>query len=299
MKVLLTGATGFVGGHLARALIARGDEVLPVSRRPGVGYDWSDASLARGVAEADVVIHLAGENLFGRRWTTRQKARLRSSRIDTTRKLAALVAARRPACFVGASAIGIYGAHESATFDESSPRGAGFLADLCAEWEASTSAARDAGVRTVVVRSGVVLGLEGGALAKMLPPFRLGVGGPLGGGRQWVSWIGVDDLVRMFLALVDDARAQGPFNGTSPEPVTMNELACALGDALHRPAFFRVPGPVLEIALGEVAGTMLTGQRVLPRRALELGFAFEHPEIEAALRHLLARGKRAPAVASR
>lgn len=296
MKVLVTGASGFVGGHVTRRLEQRGHTVLPVSRTPGSGYDWSPASLARGVAEADAVLHLAGENLFGKRWSAEQKQRLWSSRFDRTKELAALAAERKPSALVSASAVGYYGASETASFQEGSPRGSGFLAELCADWEAATEAAAEAGVRTAIVRIGVVLGKGGGALAKMLPPFKLGLGGPLGSGRQWVSWIHVDDLVSLFVELLENPKATGIYNGTSPNPVTMGELARALGRALHRPAVFPVPAPILRAALGEVADVMLTGQRVHPRRALELGFSFAHPEIEEALRDLV--GKRGATAAA-
>lgn len=289
MKILLTGATGFVGGRLRARLESKGHTVRTVSRRPGAHHDWSDASLARGVAETDAIVHLAGENLFDKRWSPARKALLVSSRVDTTRKLAALVAQRKPACFLSASAIGWYGTSETATMDESSPPGSDFLADLCGEWERAAEAAAEAGVRTCRVRVGVVLGKGGGALSKMLPFFRLGVGGPLGSGRQWISWIHVDDLCGLFLFLLENARASGAYNGTAPNPVTMKELARALGRALHRPSALPVPAPMLRLAVGEVADVLVTGQRVLPRRALEAGFAFEHPEVEAALRDLLGR----------
>lgn len=293
MKVLLTGATGFVGSHLARALERAGHAVLPVSRRPGPGFDWSPESLARGVAEADAVIHLAGENIVAKRWTPERKQELWSSRRDTTRQLAALVAARRPRCFLSASAIGYYGASDDAVLTEGSPRGQGFLAELCADWEAATEEAAEAGVRTAIVRIGVVLGRGGGALAKMLPPFRLGLGGPIGDGRQWMSWIHLDDLCALFVRLCEHERASGIFNGTAPEPATSREFARALGRALHRPAIFPVPAPVLRAALGEAAGMLLTGQRVLPRRALEIGLTFEHPTLAGALEDLVGKGRRA------
>src|SRR6478735_10770746 len=236
MKVLLTGARGFVGSHLSKRLLAAGHQVLPVSRRPSPGgYDWSDASLARGVQDADAVIHLAGENLFDKRWTAAQKEVLRSSRSQPTTKLARLVAARKPACFVSSSAVGYYGASQDVHFVETSPRGQGFLAELCGEWESATSAAADAGVRTAIVRTGVALGRGGGALAKMLLPFKLGVGGPLGSGRQWLSWVHIDDLAALFQFLVETPGASGPFNATAPQPVTMKTFATALGRPLHRP----------------------------------------------------------------
>jgi uncharacterized protein (TIGR01777 family) len=287
MKVLVTGASGFIGKHLCARLRAGGHTVATVGRS-SADYDWSDASLARGVNACDAVVHLAGENLVAKRWSAAQKQRLWSSRHDLTTKLARLVAQRKPACFVSASGVGYYGASATATFDESSPRGQGFLAELCADWEAAANIAAEAGVRTAIVRTGVVLGKDGGALAKMLPPFKLGVGGPLGDGEQWMSWIHVDDETRLYTFLLENPKAAGAFNGTAPNPVTMNELAKALGKALHRPVVFRVPGPMLKLALGEVADVLLEGQRVLPRRALEAGFEFEHPRLEDALAELFA-----------
>jgi len=288
MNVLLTGATGFIGSRLAARLADAGHDVRPVSRRPGARHDWSDASLARGVREADAVIHLAGENLFGRRWTAARKRLLWSSRCDSTKTLAALVVTRPTMRFISASAIGYYGAHPEAAFHEGSPRGRGFIADLCGDWEAATAAATAAGARTAIVRIGVVLGPDGGALAKMLPPFKLGLGGPLGDGRQWVSWIHIDDLTSLFCFLLEHPQASGVFNGTAPEPVTMSQLARALGRALHRPAIVPVPAPVLRVALGEVADILLTGQKVEPRRTREIGFEFRFSQIEPALRDLVA-----------
>jgi uncharacterized protein (TIGR01777 family) len=291
MKVLLTGASGFIGSHLSKRLVAAGHEVFPVSRHAasgGAAFDWSDASLARGVEQVDAVIHLAGENLFGRRWTSRQKEVLRSSRTELTSRLARLVASKKPACFISSSAVGYYGDSPNAHFTESSPRGHGFLADLCGEWEAATSAAANAGVRTVIVRTGVVLGQGGGALAKMLLPFKLGIGGPIGNGRQWLSWIHLDDLVSLFQFLLEKSREPGAFNATAPQPVTMKTFATALGRALHRPAVFPVPGMMLRLALGEVADVLVTGQYVEPRRACEAGFAFRFAGIDGALRDIVA-----------
>ena len=288
MNVLLSGATGFVGARLKPLLESRGHALRTVGRGPGADADWSAASLEHAVGRVDAIVHLAGENLFARRWSARQKERLRSSRIETTRALAEAAARRRVGALIVASAVGWYGARGDEPLDESASAGAGFLADLCRDWETAARPAAEGGVRTVHVRIGVVLGREGGALAKMLPPFRLGVGGPLGHGRQQVSWIHREDLCRLFAHLVEHPSAEGAFNGTAPNPVTMRELARALARVLHRPALFPVPAPVLRLALGERADVLLTGQRVLPARAVQLGFLFEHPELEPALRDLLA-----------
>jgi uncharacterized protein (TIGR01777 family) len=283
MKVLVTGASGFIGYRLTRRLQSVGHTVLPVSRRPGASYDWSDKSLEKGVRDADAVIHLAGENLFAKRWSAQQKQKIRSSRSEATKKLATLVAARKPSCFISASAVGYYGPSATVRFQEGSPSGNDFLASVCLDWETATSPASDAGVRTAIVRTGVVLGKEGGALAKMLPPFRFGLGGPLGDGKQWVSWIHIDDLTLLYLFLLENSQTKGPYNGTAPKPVSMKEFAKSLGRALHRPAFFPVPAPILRLALGEVADILLTGQEVEPRRTREAGFQFQYNDIDSAL----------------
>jgi uncharacterized protein (TIGR01777 family) len=258
-----------------------------VSRRKGAAYEWSDASLARGVRESDAIVHLAGENLVAKRWTAKQKQILWSSRYDTTKKLAALAAERRSTAFVSTSAIGYYGASDDTPLQEGSPRGAGFLAELCADWEAATEVAAESGVRTCIVRTGLVLG-HGGALAKMLPIFKLGAGGPVGDGKQWVSWIHLDDLAALYVRLVEDAARSGIYNGTAPEPITMKEFARTLGRVLHRPAVLPAPAPLVRLALGESSSVLLTGQRVLPRRAIEANFAFQHPTLEGALGAILA-----------
>ncbi len=286
MRVLLTGGTGFIGSRL-KARLGNGHAVRVVSRGPGGDVTWEPSALRAAVAESDAVVHLAGENLIARRWTPAQKARLRASRVDTTGQLAEAVADARPRVFVTASAIGYYGASPDRRFVAGDGPGDDFLARLCADWEAARQPAVDAGVRTATVRIGVVQGRGGGALEKMLLPFRLGVGGPLGHGRQWVSWIHLDDLLAMFVWLLDDERTQGVYNGTAPNPVTNRELSRALGRVLHRPAVLPAPGFVLRIALGEVAGLLLEGQHVTPGRALEAGFRFRFPEIEPAFRDLL------------
>lgn len=290
MKVLLSGAGGFIGSHLRSTLEERGHRVLPLSRTPPPdGYDWSDESLGRGVEEADAVVHLAGENLFGKRWSERQKERLVASRVDTTDKLASLVARKPEAVFVSASAVGYYGPSEEPGVDEDTPPAEDFLARLCQSWEAATAPAREAGVRTVIPRFGVVLGSGGGALQNMLPPFKLGLGGPIGSGRQWVSWVHIDDVVGLVSFLLETPGLEGPYNVTAPQPVRMKELAKTLGRVLHRPAILPVPGFALRLALGEVADVLLTGQHVIPHRAEEAGYEFQFRNLEPALRDVLDR----------
>jgi uncharacterized protein (TIGR01777 family) len=287
MKILVTGATGFIGSHLTARLKAAGHTVLVVSRRADAQYSWSDQSLARGVANADAVVHLAGENLTAKRWTAAQKKRLQSSRFENTAKLASIVAAQQPKTFVSASAIGFYGANADDTLDERSPRGDGFLAELCEGWEQATTAASRAGVRTAIVRTGIVLG-HGGALQRMLLPFKLGIGGPVGDGKQWMSWVHIDDLAALYIFLIEHAETMGVYNGTAPNPVTMKTFAAALGRALHRPAVLPVPGFVLKVAMGEVADVVLTGQKVLPVRTEQAGFRFRFTDIDSALRAVVA-----------
>lgn len=292
MKVLLTGATGFVGGHLTQLLERGGHTVLPVSRRPRPGgFTWEEDSLRAGVEASDAVVHLAGETVLGR-WGAKRKAELRRSRIETTLLLARLLAEKRAAgaepVFVGASAVGYYGPRGDEEVPESEGPGGDFLATLCRDWEAAAAPARDAGVRVAHVRIGVVMGTDGGALKQMLLPFKLGLGGPVGSGRQAFPWIHVEDLARLFLFLLETPDATGPFNGAAPNPVTMGAFAKALGRALHRPAILPVPGFALKLLLGESSQVLLTGQRAVPARALEAGFRFEHPELDGALAHLLA-----------
>ncbi|HEX2464209.1 MAG TPA: TIGR01777 family oxidoreductase [Thermoanaerobaculia bacterium] len=290
MKILLTGATGFIGRRLSGLAESRGHQILPVSRKPRPGgFDWSRGSLEAGVEAADAIVHLAGENLFGKRWTEAQKKVLVESRVETTGRLAQLAAKRRPVAFLSASAIGYYGPSERQGLDESAPPGHDFLADLTRRWEEATAPASAAGVRTVLLRSGIVLGREEGALKQMLPPFKLGIGGPIGSGRQWFSWIHVIDEVELILFLLESQTASGPFNLTAPNPVTMREMARTLGKTLHRPAVLPVPGFALKAVLGDVADVLLAGQHVIPRHAMEAGYSFRFPGLEEALRDLLDR----------
>lgn len=286
MKILITGASGFLGAHARRLAEARGHRVLTVSRRPGADADYSESSLARAVDATDAVLHLAGENVLAR-WTARCRAELRRSRIETSALLARLLARRANGVLVSASAVGYYGARGDEPVGEDEPPGTDFLARLCADWEAAARGAEAGGGRAAQVRIGLVLGADGGALAKMLPPFRLGLGGPVGSGEQVHPWIHVDDLSALLLFLLETPGCHGPFNGTAPNPVKQRELARALGRVLHRPAVLPLPSLALRLALGEAAGILLTGVRALPRRALDAGFQFTHPDLERALRALL------------
>ncbi len=294
MRVLITGASGLVGRALGAKLRARGDDVVPAVRRADAeGVRWD---VERGfeppdaLSGFDAVVHLAGENVGGGRWTAARKRRILDSRVHGTRSVvAALEAARpRPRVLVSASAIGLYG--DDAGDDiktEDSPRGEGFLADVVDAWEREALAAEALGVRLVRARIGVVLSPDGGALASLLPLFRWGVGGRVGSGRQWMSWIHIDDLVAAMLSLLDDEHARGPINLTAPQPATNTELSHALGAVLHRPSFLPAPAFAVRLALGEMSVIALGGQRVLPAALEARGFEFAHPALDEALADLL------------
>lgn len=293
MRLLVTGGTGFIGAPLCRTLIQQGHEVTALTRqpdrhldRPGLRFlSWHTDEWRRAVEEVHGVINLAGEPLVAKRWSARQKWLLSESRIETTRRLveAMAAAARRPSVFVSASAVGYYGPHGDDALDERAGPGQGFLAELCQAWESQAQRAEPLGVRVVRLRIGVVLGAGGGALAKMVPPFRLGVGGPLGSGRQWVSWIHREDVTRLVVWILSHAEASGVVNATAPEPVTMRTLCRELGRLLHRPSWAPLPGVILKVLLGEMADVLLTGQRVLPRAALHAGYTFRYPQLPQAL----------------
>jgi uncharacterized protein len=302
MRVALSGASGFLGRFLARRLTEAGHMVRPLVRqgsssvalREGV-IPW-DPERGRldpaGLDDVEAVVHLAGEPI-AHRWTPERKRRIRESRVHGTRAIARAVAAarRRDLVLLSGSAIGIYGDRGDEVLDESSGPGRDFLADVVVEWERATDPARDTGARVVHLRTGLVLAADGGALARMLPPFQLGVGGPLGSGRQWMSWIAREDFAAAVLFLLDTASAAGAVNLAAPHPVRNGEFARALGAALHRPALLPVPGFALSLALGEMAGaTLLASQRVLPQRLGELGFQFRFPLLAEALAFELRRG---------
>ncbi len=299
MEVTVTGASGLIGRSLVSALISRGEQVTVLSRDPksaraklpaGVRSErWdplSEAAPGGALEGRDAIVHLAGAPV-AQRWSETAKQAIRESRVTGTTNLMAglrtLEPAALPGVLISSSAIGYYGHHGIEPIDEEAPAGAGFLADVCRDWEAAARAAGELGLRNVQVRTGVVLDRNGGALAKMLPPFRLGVGGPVAGGHQYVAWIHLDDVVEMMLAALSDERWSGPFNATAPEPVTNRELSHALGAALHRPAILPVPGFALRVLYGEMAEIVTTGVRAVPAKALVLGYRFAHPELREAL----------------
>ena len=301
MRVTITGATGFVGSRLVAALKARGDEVTALSRdaaraseRLGVdavAWDWTASRApAEALAGRDAVVHLAGETV-SQRWNAKVKAKILDSREQGTRQLVAGIGAAspRPGRLISASASAFYGPHGDEVVDEASPAGRDWLADVCVRWEREADAARQLGVDVVRVRTGLTLDAGYGALASMLPPFKLGVGGPLAGGRQYVPWLHTDDLIGMYVRAIDAAGFTGPINGCAPNPVTNKELSRALGRALHRPAIVPVPGIAAKLMVGEVAKYAISGVRMVPARAPELGYEFAFPDVDGALADVLAR----------
>lgn len=295
MRVTLTGATGRIGQSLVDALRERGDDVTILSRggRPGT-VRWepkSGPAPAEALSGRDAVIHLAGEDV-GQRWSDGVKREIRDSREQGTRNLVAGIRAAepRPPVLVSASAVGYYGPHGSEPVDESAPPSDDFLGEVVQVWEREALAAEDDGVRVVLLRTGVVLDKDGGALSKMLPPFKAGVGGPVAGGRQYVPWIHLDDVVGLYLAAIDGSDAwSGPINATAPNPVTNAALSRELGRAIKRPAVLPVPGFALKLLYGEMSAIVTTGANVVPARATDLGYRFRHPEVGAALRSALGR----------
>lgn len=296
--VLLSGASGFIGSQLARSLAADGHRVIPLSRAPRAGaVSWDaeagtvdESALAR--AQPDVVVNLAGEPI-AQRWTPTRSLRIYESRVNGTAALAAALAklATKPRVLVSGSAVGYYGAHRGdELLDEDSSPGSDFLAETAHDWERATSPAADAGIRVALSRTGLVLGANGGMLDQMLLPFRLGVGGRMGSGQQWMSWIALADMVRALRLLIDTPSLEGPFNLVGPNPVRNVEFTRTLGRALHRPAVLPVPKTALELLFGRMAdNTILASQRVVPKRLADAGFEFRHPQLDDALRVALTR----------
>ncbi len=302
MKVVISGGSGFIGEPLTRALLARGDDVAVLTREPshvraGRALVWDPRASGgdwRGeVAAADAVINLAGENVAGGRWTSQRKQRIVDSRITATSTLVDVLQTQpaRNRVLINASAVGFYGVRGDELLTEKSAPGSGFLAEVVRKWEELALGAAPVG-RVAILRLGVVLGANGGALGKMLLPFRLGAGGPIASGRQWMSWVDRNDVVRMILWAIDQDRAEGPYNVTAPEPVRNREFTRALGAVVHRPAFLPAPAFALRLLFGEMADEMLIGgQRVIPERATSEGFVFQYPSLVAALQHALGPGR--------
>lgn len=302
LTVLVAGASGLVGRALVPRLAGQGHRVRRLVRRPAATPDeirWDPAAGAcdpAGLADVDAVINLAGENLAEGRWTAARREAILRSRIDTTRTLAAAMerSARRPAVFINASATGIYGDRGDEVLTEASDAGTGFLADVCRAWEEPLATARQLGIRTVALRTGVVLTPQGGALAKMLPAFSAGVGGRLGSGRQWMSWITLEDLLGVIGHVLVHEACNGPINAVAPQPATNAELTAALGRALRRPTALPVPAVMLRLLFGQMADeALLSSTRVVPKALLDSGFEFRQAEIEAALQRLVGKGRTA------
>lgn len=299
MRVTVTGATGLVGRALVGALRRRGDEVTILSRRPGAAGDelaveaiaWDPSSgpaPAAALTGRDAVVHLAGAPV-AQRWSAEAKRQIRTSREQGTANLVAGLAATplRPGTLVSASAVGYYGPRGDEEIGEETEPGTDFLAEVCVVWEREAAAAEQLGMRVVRLRTGVVLDPDGGALAKMVTPFKLGLGGPVAGGRQVMQWIDRDDLVALYLAAIDDQALTGPYNATAPTPVTNADFSKALGRALHRPAIVPIPRFALALLYGEMEQIVTTGQRAVPRRLLSHGHRFEQTDLDAALRNRL------------
>ena len=305
MKVVIAGGSGFLGNPLAWAWAEEGHDIRVLTRslapgqaqhesgtgKPGitrVGWapDGTAGPLAQELDGASLVVNLAGESVADGRWTAARKQALRDSRLNATRSIVTALAGtpRPPATFISGSAVGYYGDTDGRTVTEAAPAGQDFLAHLCEDWEGEAKRAESAGVRVVVVRTGIVLESSGGALPRMMLPYRFFAGGPLGSGRQYVSWVHRLDWMEIVRWIVQTSEARGPINATAPQPVTSRELSRALGHALHRPSLLPVPGFALRLAVGEMAGSLLTGQRAIPQQALSLGYHFRYPDIDQAMR---------------
>jgi hypothetical protein len=306
MKIAITGATGFVGSRLVEKLKAEGHRILIFTRNPErakrifpatafpnleiIAYkatesgDWQEK-----IAGCDAVVNLAGEPI-AERWTPEHKKAILDSRQLGTRKIVEAIsqANPKPSVLINASAIGYYGTSETATFDETSASGNDFLAEVCQVWEAEAKKVKEAGVRLVILRLGIVLG-NGGALAKMIPPFQMFAGGPIGSGRQWFSWIHRDDLVDLILEALKRPEIEGTFNATAPNPVRMNQLCQTLGEVIHRPSWLPVPNFALELLLGESAKVVLEGQQVLPKATQAIGFQYRYPTLKPALTEIISK----------
>lgn len=296
MNVFLTGATGLIGRALADGLVRDGHGVVALTRSEGArlpegvravrGDPATPGAWEDELARCDACVHLAGEPVAEGRWTAEKKARIRDSRVRSTERVAAAVARGGPAVLVSGSAVGFYGSRRDEVLDETAAPGSDFLAEVSKAWEAAAAPAR-ARARVVLLRTGIVLAREGGALPRLVLPFKLFGGGPLGDGAFWQPWIHLADEVGLIRFALADARCEGPLNAAAPEPVRNRDLARAIGKVLHRPSFFPAPAAALRLALGETADVVLASQRVVPAKALALGFRFRFPDLREALRDLL------------
>lgn len=317
MKILITGATGLIGKELVQTILAKGsDEIVVLARSKTKAeknlsskvsiYEWKNPAKDLVNHEAlegvEAVIHLAGEPIAEGRWTSSKKEKLWNSRVDATRNLIKSFEEAKNhqlKTFISSSAIGFYGSRSDETLNENSSKGNDYLADLCNEWENAASSEILNGVRFTQLRTGIVLSKNGGALAKMLPPFKLGAGGRLGSGKQWMSWIHIKDMVGVILFALDNNNVTGPINATAPNPVTNSDFTKVLGSVLSRPTIFPVPGFVLKTIFGEMSCILLEGQKVIPGKALDNGFNFQYVDLSNALSDIMAKNKNVEAVTSR
>ncbi len=302
MRILITGVTGFIGSRLTETLASNNHEVWGLSRNPNKAkqrvpqltevFAWdpvADQPTADAFTDVNAVVHLAGEAVSGR-WTKKKKQRIQDSRVIGTRNLVkALEQTGETTVLVSSSAIGYYGDHGNSELTEDHPSGRDFLSETCRSWEAEANNAITHGVRVVVIRTGIVLADGGGALANMLLPFKMGVGGPMGSGKQWWSWIHRDDLVAICLRAISDNEMAGVYNGTAPHPMQQRDFSTVLGKVLHRPAFLPTPAFALKLALGGFSTELLGSKKIIPKRLQEAGFEFQSPELDTALRQALGR----------
>lgn len=297
MRILICGASGLIGKALTTTLEAKGCELLLAGRKEPQDERQTKWTIEDGFAEAerleglDAVIHLAGESVSALRWTDEKKAAIRSSRVDGTRSVVDALAKlkSRPKVLISGSAVGFYGDRDDEILSESSTAGDNFLAQTCREWEAESRRAEDAGIRTVLLRTGIVLSKDGGALATMLLPFKMGVGGVIGDGKQWMSWISLDDEIRAIEFVLEHEEVRGAVNLVSPNPVTNQEFTAALGEVLYRPTFIPLPEFAVSMLLGEMGDELLlSSTRVVPARLEQLGFEWQFPDLKPALEHVLA-----------
>jgi uncharacterized protein (TIGR01777 family) len=300
LRILVTGATGLIGRHLCQSLLDDGHTVIGLSRAPEKAGRVPVTEMRRwdamsgpptddALAGVDAVIHLAGEPIAAHRWSDEQRRRIRDSRVISTRNLVngMRAMAEKPAVFISSSAVGFYGDRGDEPLDEQSPAGRGFMPEICKAWEQEAEQVKAAGIRLILVRTGVVLSREGGALEKMMMPFKLGLGGKLGNGRQWFPWIHIDDIVGIYRYALANELIKGPINGTAPAPVTNAEFTHQFAEALHRPAFVSVPEFGLRAAMGEMAAVLLSSQRALPNAVIAAGYRFRFATLAAALADLL------------